>query len=184
MGVIMFECLVGFAPFHANEPLATCRKIVRYERYFKIPPDMKLSKASTQLMNALVCPVHQRIGWDKIVQHPWFKGIRWNDLQSMKPAFVPELKNQADSKYFEEIEEETMELTDNQKSSGYSSSAQDNNRVWGYTFNRYDVQNFKNYMQQQKQNNNNNNNNDANNNANNNNNNDKNNKANDKNDDE
>merc|ERR1712154_699686 len=41
MGVIMFECLVGYAPFHANDPLATCRKIVRYERYFKIPADIK-----------------------------------------------------------------------------------------------------------------------------------------------
>jgi len=153
MGVIMFECLVGFAPFHANEPLATCRKIVRYERYFKIPPDVKLSKNAINLMSSLVCPAHQRLGWDKIVQHPWFKNASWNNLQSTKPPFIPDLKNNTDSRYFEEIEEETMDLNDIQKSSSYSSSGQDNSRVWGYTFNRHDVQNFRNYIQSQKQNN-------------------------------
>jgi len=135
MGVMMFECLVGYAPFHADEPLATCRKIVRYEKYFKIPPANKLSKQSVDLMNSLVCPSHRRLGWDKIVQHPWFKNIPWNNLQSMKPPFVPDLKNKADSKYFDEVVEETMELNGQLKQSGYSSTAQDNNRVWGYEFN-------------------------------------------------
>jgi len=152
MGVIMFECLIGFAPFHANEPLATCRKIVRYERYFKVPSDIKLSKIAINLMNSLVCPASQRLGWDKIVEHPWFKNIKWNNLQSTKPPFVPDLKSNTDSKYFEEIEDETMELNENQKSSGYSSIGQDNNRVWGYTFNRRDAQNFQNYIQAQKEN--------------------------------
>ncbi|ETO19970.1 hypothetical protein RFI_17253, partial [Reticulomyxa filosa] len=73
MGVIMFECLVGFAPFHAKDPLATCRKIVRYEKYFKLPSDAKISKQAMDLMKRLVCPAQRRIGIDQIQKHPWFK---------------------------------------------------------------------------------------------------------------
>merc|ERR1719410_1801573 len=147
MGVIMFECLVGYAPFHANDPLATCRKIVRYERYFKIPNDIKLTKPAVDLMKALVCPAHRRVGWDKIKAHPWFKKVNWSDLQSHKVPFQPKLKNEVDATYFDEIEEEQdiEEVDENVKQSGYSTAADDTNRVWGYTFNRNDAQGFKDY---------------------------------------
>ena len=147
MGVIMFECLVGYAPFHANDPLATCRKIVRYERYFKIPNDIKLSKPAVDLMKALVCPAHRRVGWDKIKQHSYFKKVNWNDLLSHKPPLVPKLKSEVDATYFDDIEDEQeIELVDeNVAQSGYSTAANDTNRVWGYTFNRNDAQGFKEY---------------------------------------
>merc|ERR1711933_541785 len=147
MGVIMFECLVGYAPFHANDPLATCRKIVRYERYFKIPADIKLTKQAVDLMKALVCPAHRRIGWDKIKSHPWFKKVQWNDLKAHKPPFVPKLKNEVDATCFDEIEEEQdiEEVDENVAQSGYSTAADQQNRVWGYTFNRNDAQGFKEY---------------------------------------
>jgi len=147
MGVIMFECLVGYAPFHANDPLATCRKIVRYERYFKIPADIKLTKQAVDLMKALVCPAHRRIGWDKIKAHPWFKKINWGDLKAHKQPFLPKLKNEVDATYFDDIEEE-QDINDdevNVRQSGYSTAADDQNRVWGYTFNRNDAQGFKDY---------------------------------------
>ena len=74
MGVIMFECLVGYAPFHATEPLATCRKIVRYERYFIVPKavEKKISKAAIDLMKGLVCPQHRRLDYKKIQNHLFF----------------------------------------------------------------------------------------------------------------
>eukprot|EP01083_Nonionella_stella_P168544 569346_1 len=147
MGVIMFECLVGYAPFHANDPLATCRKIVRYERYFKIPADIKLTKQSVDLMKALVCPAHRRIGWGKIKGHPWFKKVRWDNLKGHKPPFVPALENEIDAQYFDDIEEEQdiEDVDANVKQSGYSTAADEQNRVWGYTFNRNDAQGFKDY---------------------------------------
>merc|ERR1719410_3276653 len=147
MGVIMFECLVGYAPFHANDPLATCRKIVRYERYFKIPADIKLTKQAVDLMKALVCPAHRRVGWDKIKAHPWFKKVDWKELKSHKVPFQPKLKNEVDATYFDDIEEEQDidDAEENVRQSGYSTAADDQNRVWGYTFNRNDAQGFKEY---------------------------------------
>merc|ERR1712244_125319 len=123
---------------HANDPLATCRKIVRYKRYFKIPADIKLTKQAVDLMKALVCPAHRRIGWEK---------IKWGDLKSHKQPFLPKLKNEVDATYFDDIEEE-QDIDDSQEvvnQSGFSSTADNQNRVWGYTFNRNDAQGFKDY---------------------------------------
>merc|ERR1712154_760301 len=82
-----------------------------------------------------------------IKSHPWFKKVDWKDLQGHKPPFVHKLKNEVDATYFDDIEEEQdiEEVDENVKQSGYSTAADDTNRVWGYTFNRNDAQGFKDY---------------------------------------
>eukprot|EP00486_Rosalina_sp_Unknown_P008849 CAMPEP_0201591778 /NCGR_PEP_ID=MMETSP0190_2-20130828/189855_1 /ASSEMBLY_ACC=CAM_ASM_000263 /TAXON_ID=37353 /ORGANISM="Rosalina sp." /LENGTH=494 /DNA_ID=CAMNT_0048050249 /DNA_START=31 /DNA_END=1515 /DNA_ORIENTATION=- len=156
MGVIMFECLCGYAPFHANDPLATCRKIVRYQRYFKIPGDIKLTKQAVDLMNNLVCPAHRRIGWEKITAHPWFKKLDWDNLGDISPAFKPNLKNEFDAKYFDEsIEQEFDDLDnndggDNIGQSGFSTSADNANKVFAYTYTRKQGQELAKQLKQNK----------------------------------
>ena len=155
MGVIMFECLCGYAPFHANDPLATCRKIVRYQRYFKIPGDIKLTKQAVDLMNNLVCPAHRRIGWDKITAHPWFKKLDWDNLGEIEPAFKPNLKTEYDAKYFDEsIEQEFDDLDgdDDDKigQSGFSTSADNANKVFAYTYTRKQGQELAKQLKQNK----------------------------------
>ena len=39
LGVIMFECLVGYTPFYADDPVTTCRKILNWQRFLEIPED-------------------------------------------------------------------------------------------------------------------------------------------------
>eukprot|EP01084_Bolivina_argentea_P142977 251150_1 len=138
LGVIMFECLCGYAPFHANDPLTTCRKIVRYKRYFNVPKDIKLTRQVCDLMNGLVCSVNHRIGWDKIKTHEWFKNVNWNKLESVKPSFIPELKNAFDSKYFVDAIQQEQDIKNgnsaNIEQSGWSTSADNNNKVFGYTY--------------------------------------------------
>eukprot|EP01083_Nonionella_stella_P279668 951324_1 len=138
LGVIMFECLCGYAPFHANDPLTTCRKIVRYKRYFNVPKDIKLTRQVCDLMNGLVCSVNHRIGWDKIKTHDWFKNVNWNKLESVKPSFIPELKNAFDSKYFVDAIQQEQDIKNgnsaNIEQSGWSTSADNNNKVFGYTY--------------------------------------------------
>mmetsp|Transcript_39551 Transcript_39551/g.48944 ORF Transcript_39551/g.48944 Transcript_39551/m.48944 type:complete len:634 (-) Transcript_39551:217-2118(-) len=154
LGVIMFECLVGYAPFHATEPLATCRKIVRYERYFIVPKavEKKISKAAIDLMKGLVCPQHRRLDYKKIQNHLFFKKTPWDNLESMKPPFVPKLTDEVDSSNFDDIDEEQdIDVWDTSaKQSGYSNTSSENNRVWGYTFSRKDAQNYKKYIQNTK----------------------------------
>ena len=37
LGIILYECLVGYTPFYADEPVTTCRKILRWQHYLEIP---------------------------------------------------------------------------------------------------------------------------------------------------
>ena len=36
LGVIMFECLVGYTPFYAEEPVVTCRKILQFSQTLEV----------------------------------------------------------------------------------------------------------------------------------------------------
>jgi len=38
LGVIMYECLVGYPPFYAEDPMSTCRKNCQLEEDFGFPP--------------------------------------------------------------------------------------------------------------------------------------------------
>jgi protein-serine/threonine kinase len=46
LGTIMFECLIGWPPFCAEEPVDTYRKIVEWPKYLHFPPDQPLSRES------------------------------------------------------------------------------------------------------------------------------------------
>jgi serine/threonine protein kinase len=60
LGVIMFECLVGYPPFYAEDPLQTCRKIVHYRKYFRVPQDAHLSADAVEVIHNLVCSARRR----------------------------------------------------------------------------------------------------------------------------
>jgi len=146
LGVIMFECVVGFAPFHAKDPLETCRKIVRYERYFKVPVSVKISKPALDLMKRLVCPAHRRIGIEEIKKHQWFEGLDFDALQKRTPPFVPKLTNPTDAQYFEPVTAE-QDLTHPLEHEAVPYHGLDN-RVWGYTFNRAEAEHVRNMLKQ------------------------------------
>jgi len=133
MGVIMFECLVGYPPFYAEDPLQTCRKIVHYRKYFKIPHDAKLSREGVDLIHNLVCSHRRRYSFEQIKNHPFFKQVPFENLMKMKPPFIPQLTSDTDSSHFDAIEAEQ----DMDKGSDFKpSKATDKTHFWGYTFKR------------------------------------------------
>ena len=90
LGVIMFECLVGYTPFYAEDPVTTCRKILRWRQCLELPADVKanLSPECIDFLSCLLAGPESRIGSSKngtefengfkqVVQHPWFKGFDW-----------------------------------------------------------------------------------------------------------
>jgi serine/threonine kinase 38 len=44
LGVILYEMIVGYTPFFSDDPAATCQKILHFEKTFKIPNDVKISR--------------------------------------------------------------------------------------------------------------------------------------------
>jgi len=108
LGVIMYECLVGYPPFYAEEPLQTCRKIVNYKRTLKIPAEAGISQSGRDIVEKLICSAKHRYGFHGIKYHPFFKKTNWDDLMKMTPPFIPEIKNATDTQYFDEFEEQAQ----------------------------------------------------------------------------
>ena len=53
--------------------------------------------------------VDKRIGYhgaDEIKSHPFFKGVNWNKVKDLKVPFIPDLKNELDTRYFDEFKDD------------------------------------------------------------------------------
>ena len=109
VGVIFYEMLVGYTPFYSETPKETCEKIVNWQANFKIPKDAGISKDAQSLIYRLINTAEVRLGYlygaDEIKIHPFFKGFDWKNISNMKSYFIPEIKNDWDTKYFDKIKE-------------------------------------------------------------------------------
>jgi hypothetical protein len=54
VGTIMFECLIGWPPFCAEEPHDTYRKIVDWPRNLHFPPDQQLGAEAEDFVRRYV----------------------------------------------------------------------------------------------------------------------------------
>jgi len=104
LGVILYECLVGYPPFYAEEPLQTCKKIVNYKRTLKIPKEACLSADANDIILKLICHRSSRISFKGIVRHPFFRLCNWSNLMAHKPPFIPKLTNKFDTSNFDDFE--------------------------------------------------------------------------------
>ena len=118
LGVILFEMVAGYAPFCSKKTSDVCYKISHFEEYLKFPLRCKASKECRDLIMKLINHSESRLGKNgskEIKAHPFFKGINWLKIKEMKPPFIPELKNEYDTKYFEKYDyiEPFIPLKDN-----------------------------------------------------------------------
>lgn len=102
LGVIMFECLVGYTPFYADDPVTTCRKILRWRQCLEMPAETKsqLSPECIDFLSCLLAGPESRIGssqngtdfengFKKVVQHPWYRGFDWDGIRERDGPLLP-----------------------------------------------------------------------------------------------
>ena len=99
----MFECLVGYTPFYAEDPVTTCRKILRWRQCLEMPAETKsqLSPECIDFLSCLLAGPESRIGSSKsngtefqngfkqVVQHKWFKGFDWDESRDKEGPLLP-----------------------------------------------------------------------------------------------
>ncbi|XP_077245335.1 AGC (cAMP-dependent, cGMP-dependent and protein kinase C) kinase family protein [Tasmannia lanceolata] len=103
LGAIMYEMLVGYPPFYADDPITTCRKIVHWRNHLKFPEESRLTPEAKDLICRLLCDVDHRLGTVgayRIKAHPWFKDVIWDKLYEMEAAFKPEINGELDTQNF------------------------------------------------------------------------------------
>jgi len=134
IGVIMYECLVGYAPFYGERAIETARKIVKFEEHFCVPDEICLSPTAEDLMNKLVCRHSKRRqfieDFDNIKKHPFFRGIVWSKIRESPAAIIPELKSDVDAAMFDDFEPMPDRVTATKDEAGGKFS--------GYTFKKPD----------------------------------------------
>ncbi|CAH9103872.1 unnamed protein product [Cuscuta europaea] len=145
LGAIMYEMLVGYPPFYSDEPMSTCRKIVNWRTNLKFPEEAKLSPEANDLICRLLCNVEQRLGTKgahEIKAHPWFNGVDWDKLYTMKAAFIPEVNDELDTQNFEKFEEGDNQMPTAMKSGPWRKmlSSKDVNFM-GYTYKNFEILN-------------------------------------------
>eukprot|EP01036_Dinobryon_divergens_P024063 gene24063-32478_t len=112
LGVIMYECLVGFTPFYADDPVTTCRKILRWSQFLDIPDEVanSLSADCIDFMLSLIIDSKNRLGrngLDEVKSHPWFNGLDFKNLRGMRAPHLP--KGSAKIKgYLKELQDEPL----------------------------------------------------------------------------
>nr|KAJ3417712.1 Serine/threonine-protein kinase [Polyrhizophydium stewartii] len=135
LGAIMYECLVGYPPFCADNAHETYRKIMNWRENLFVPDDVHLTReaedllqrwvafvdvrearkngsltrcadAGDALVNArwracrLLCDAPDRLTASEIRRHPFFRGVDWATLRSIRAPLVPQLKSITDTSYF------------------------------------------------------------------------------------
>ena len=141
IGVMFFEMVVGYPPFFSENPADTCKKIIKWKENFSIPADAELSPEAENFILKMVAPAEIRLGIhgiEEIMKHPFFKGVDWNNIRKSKAPFIPDIKNDYDTKYFDTFPEEEPFYP---PISGNNRQRKDVNYA-GYTFNR-DNENIK-----------------------------------------
>lgn len=101
LGVIMFECLVGYTPFYADDPVTTCRKILRWRQCLELPAETKntLSHECLDFLSCLLAGPETRIGsgqngefqngFEQVVQHPWYRNFDWEGIREQDGPLLP-----------------------------------------------------------------------------------------------
>ncbi|CAG7886441.1 unnamed protein product [Brassica rapa] len=144
LGAIMYEMLVGYPPFYADDPLSTCRKIVNWRNHLQFPEDAKLSREAKDLICRLLCNVDHRLGTgggaQQIKVHPWFKDVVWEKLYEMDAAYKPEVNDELDTQNFMKFDEVNSPAPERTKSgTSRKNLAPKDLSFVGYTYKNFDA---------------------------------------------
>jgi len=135
LGVIMYECLVGYPPFYADDPMSTCRKIVNWKKTLVFPDEAKLSPDARDLIQRMVCDAPKRLTFDQLRQHRFFAGLDWDNIRRTKAPIVPNVTSELDTQNFDKFEDLTDEQMAMEEAAALAGTAGDTSFI-GYTFKR------------------------------------------------
>lgn len=114
VGCIMFECLAGYAPFYSGgetDVQDTVRNVKNWDKKLNLDRVKRSDKNAADLISKLICHFSNRLNFDGIKHHPFFKGFNWeNAHENEAPYHKPDtLEDELDTRYFNYDSDESDE---------------------------------------------------------------------------
>lgn len=86
---------MGFTPFYAEDPVSTCKKILRWGDTLDVPEECaaNLSDDCLDFLLSLIIDGDNRLGKngvEEIKSHPWLAGLDFNQLRSLQAPYLPD----------------------------------------------------------------------------------------------
>lgn len=104
LGVILYEFLYGYPPFHAETPELVFDNILSRKIDWE-EDSVEISPAARDLMERLMCTdPKERLGsrgTDEIKAHPFFEGVDWDNIAANDGPFVPQIADIESTDYFD-----------------------------------------------------------------------------------
>jgi len=135
LGVIMYECLIGFPPFCADRPVDTYRKVMNWRNSLGFPIEIPITEEAKDLIKKLICDKEDRLGNQSIHQiknHPFFHNVDWSTIRDRPAAIRVDVRGLTDTSNFE-----TSPIEDNMIPEG----TEPDDRDWvfiNYTYKRFE----------------------------------------------
>jgi len=110
VGVILYEMLVGRAPFAANKPHETQERILNWQTTLVLPPPAPpMSRSAEDLIRKLLTAPEQRLGRNgthEIKSHAFFRGIDFATLRQSEALWKPSIAHPLDTRNFDTFSED------------------------------------------------------------------------------
>jgi serine/threonine kinase 38 len=72
---------------------------------FQIPQEKSISPEARDLLSKLLCNASERISFEELQAHPFFKSIDWQKIKSSDTPIIPRIESEIDVQNFEEFNE-------------------------------------------------------------------------------
>lgn len=108
LGVIMYECLCGYPPFYGDSPRNTCHQIINWRDTLVFPDDVTISTDAEDCIRRLITYPSLRMQFEEIKEHSFFQGVDWENIRSLTPPEVPEIKDELDVSRFDHFDEKLI----------------------------------------------------------------------------
>ncbi len=124
LGIMAYEMVYGSTPFGSEKMSTTYGNIMNFKNSFKMPTSKTVSPEFSSLISGLLCDPPTRLGYQKLMHHPFFATIDWNGLREKSPPYVPLITSLDDTSNFEDFESEgiaahsTINLKNTKQTSG------------------------------------------------------------------
>lgn len=106
LGIIMYECLIGYAPFCSDRPVDTYRKVIKWQDHLEFPVETPISLEASDLIRRLVCDNQDRIGKESgedIKCHSFFNDVDWHTIRDRPAAIRISIQGLTDTTNFDDF---------------------------------------------------------------------------------